>query len=126
MASGVTGLLGKKYQEGDVIYHQGERGDCMYVIQGGQVEVLQRKGDKEFSLGVLSDGDFFGEMGLFEEDVRSTTVRALGDVYIFTLEKASLLRRIHEDPSLAFRIIQKMSHRIRELEETLIGQATVA
>jgi flavin-dependent dehydrogenase len=126
MATGVSGLLGKKYREGDIVYRQGELGDCMYVIQGGQVEVLQRKGDKEFCLGVLGDGDFFGEMAIFEEEVRSATVRALGDVWVFTLEKRSLLQRIHEDPSLAFRIIQKMSHRIRELESALVRQADVA
>ena len=35
-----TGALGKLYADGEVIVRQGEAGDCMYVIQGGQVEVL--------------------------------------------------------------------------------------
>jgi CRP/FNR family transcriptional regulator len=95
----------------------------MYVILDGQVEVLRRKGDKEYCLAVLDSGDFFGEMALFEEQLRSTTVRAVGEVSVYTLERVSLLRRIHEDPSLAFRIIEKMSHRIRELEQALVRKA---
>ncbi len=125
MATGTSGLLGKKYRPGDVIYRQGERGDCLYVIQGGQVEVVQRIGDKEFCLAVLGDGDFFGEMALFEEETRSATVRALSEVWVFTLEKNSLLLRIHEDPSLGFRIIERLSHRVHELETTLVRQANV-
>jgi len=123
MATGATGALGKQVKDGEIIYRQGDRGDCMYVILDGQVEVLQRKGDKEYCLAVLDSGDFFGEMALFEEGLRSTTVRAVGEVSVYTLERVSLLRRIHEDPSLAFRIIEKMSHRIRELEQALVRKA---
>jgi len=123
MATGASGLLGKKYGPGEVVYHQGERGHCMYVVQGGEVEVIQRRGDKEFCLATLRDGDFFGEMALFQEEVRSATVRAVTECHVFTLERESLLRRIHEDPSLAFRIIEKMSRRIQDLEGALMRQA---
>jgi flavin-dependent dehydrogenase len=74
----VTGALGRIFKDGDIIYRQGELGDCMYVIQTGQVEVLQRKGDKEFCLATLGKGDFFGEMALFKEEERPATVRSVG------------------------------------------------
>jgi CRP-like cAMP-binding protein len=83
------------------------------------VEVLLRKGDSDVCVAVLGEGDFFGEMALFDQEVRSATVRARGEVRLLTLEKKSFLRRIHEDPSLAFRIMEKMSHRIRELNGAL-------
>jgi CRP-like cAMP-binding protein len=47
-------------------------------------------------------------------------VRALGDVRVLTIDKKTFLRRVHEDPSLAFRILQKMSYRIRELDTELV------
>ena len=125
MATGVSGLLGKKFKKGEIIYRQGDPGDCMYSIQGGEVELLRRQQDKEFCMTVLRSGDFFGETALFEEGTRSATARAVSDVYVFTLEKNSLLQRIHEDPSLAFRIIERLSHRIQELEAQLLSQATV-
>lgn len=119
-----TKSLGKLYHDGEVIVRQGEMGDSIYVIQSGQVEVIQRKEDKEFGLAVLEEGDFFGEMALFDQEVHSATYYALGDVTVLTLEKRNFLRRIHEDPSLAFKIMQKMSRRIRDLETALIRKGS--
>jgi CRP-like cAMP-binding protein len=110
-----TGALGKVYQEGEVIVRQGEVGDCMYVIQEGQVEVMLEKDGEEVRLAVRGEGEFFGEMAIFEREVRMATVRALGQARVLTIDKKNFLRRIHEDPSLAYRIVQTMSRRIREL-----------
>lgn len=115
-----AGALGKVYRDGEVVVRQGESGDCMYVIQAGQAEVLQEKDGKEVRLAVLGEEDVFGEMALFEREVRSATVRALGDVRVLTVDKKTFLRRIQEDPSLAFRILQKMSHRIRQSNTELV------
>jgi CRP/FNR family transcriptional regulator len=119
-----TGALGKLYRTGEVIVRQGEVGDCMYVIQEGQAEVVREDAGKEMRLAVLGEGDFFGEMTLFDREVRSATVRALGQVRVLTVERKTFLRRIHEDPSLAFRIVEKMSHRIRDLDAQLVGART--
>ena len=111
------GALGKVYQDGEVIIRQGEVGNCMYVIQEGKVEVLIKEDGKEIQLAVRGEGDFIGEMAIFDRDVRSATIRAVGQVRILTIDKMNFLRRIHEDPSLAFRIVETMSHRIRELSK---------
>ena len=107
--------LGKVYKDGEAIVHQGDAGECMYVIQKGQVEVVQESTGKEMRLAVLADGDFFGEMALFEREHRSATVRALGEAQVLTVDKRVFLQRVHEDPGIAYRILQKMSHRIREV-----------
>jgi flavin-dependent dehydrogenase len=109
------GGLGKVYHAGEVIVRQGEVGDCMYVIQSGKVEVVREHEGKEIRLAELGEGDFFGEMALFEKDVRSATVRPLGDVRVLTVDRKMFLRKIHDDPSLAFMIMQRMSRRLREL-----------
>ncbi len=119
-----TGELGRVYHDGEVIIRQGETGDCMYEIQSGEVEVIQEKSGKEICLALLGKGDFFGEMAIFEHDVRSATVRALGEVRALTIDKRTFLRRITEDPSLAFRIVERMSHRIREMNNKLVQLKT--
>jgi CRP-like cAMP-binding protein len=111
--------LGKVYQDGQVLIRQGEVGDCMYVIQKGQVAVLAEKNGGEVQLAVLGEGEIFGEMAVFEREVRSATVRALGEVRALTVDKKNFLRRIQEDPSLAFRLMQTMSRRIRELNNEI-------
>lgn len=113
------GALGKEYAANDVICRQGERGECMYVIQAGRAVVVREEGDTEVIVGELTAGDVFGEMAIFDRQPRSATVRASGEARILTLDKRAFLRQVHEDPSLAFRILQKMSLRIRGLDEEL-------
>ena len=112
-----TGTLGKTYRDGEVIVQQGDSGECMFVVQSGKVEVLrENEAHKPVRLAVLGETDFFGEMAIFDREVRSATVRALGHAQVLTVDRKSFLRRVHEDPSLAFRVLQQLSRRIRELD----------
>jgi CRP-like cAMP-binding protein len=107
--------LGKIYHDGEVIIRQGDEGNCMYVVQEGQVEVLQQLNGKEVQLGIRGEGEYLGEMAIFEREVRSATVRVLGEARVLTIDQKNFLRRIAEDPSLAFRLVQTLSARIRDL-----------
>ena len=106
--------LGHLYEDGEIVIKQGTVGDCFYVIQEGEVEVIDESGENEIVLAVIKEPDFFGEMGLFEKDVRSCTVRAKGDAKILTMDKKSLYQSIQKDPTIAFRLLEKMSNRLRE------------
>ncbi|MHC4859348.1 MAG: cyclic nucleotide-binding domain-containing protein [Planctomycetota bacterium] len=110
-----SSVLGSVYQDGDVIIRHREKGHCRYVVQSGTVEVIREEGSREVVIAELGEGDFFGEMALFEKDVRSATVRAKGEVTILTVDRKTLLGRIQKDPTLAFRLLEKMSSRVREL-----------
>jgi flavin-dependent dehydrogenase len=111
--------LGKNYRAGDVIVRQGEVGDNMYVIQSGQVEVVQSQDGQDIRLAVLKEQDIFGEMALFQKETRSATIRALTNVRLLTVDKRIFLKRVHEDPSFVFAVLQKMSQRIRSLNSEL-------
>ncbi len=102
-----------------MIVSQGEVGDCMYVVQGGAVEVVQSTETGEQHLALLEAGDFFGEMAVFEKEVRSATVRAVGEARVLKVDKKTLLRRVKEDPLLAVNILQTLSQRIRQLNAEL-------
>ena len=99
---------------------QGERGDCMYVIQEGQVEIWNENSDPPTLIRRCGKDEFIGEMAIFERQVRSATVRALGEARVLTLDRKNFLRRINEDPSLAFRVVETMSHRVRELSAEIV------
>jgi CRP/FNR family transcriptional regulator len=120
-----AGALGKVYQDGEVIIRQGEVGDCMYVIQEGQVEVIVEQDGEEVRLAVRGEGDFFGEMAIFDHEVRSATIRASGQVRVLTVDRRNFLRRIQADPSLAFQIVEVMSRRIRELGDQVARLETM-
>lgn len=111
--------LGRRYRD-EVIIKQGDPADGMYVIQSGQVEVLFEKREASIRLAVLEAGDVFGEMALFSKAPRSATVRAFGEAQVVKIDKRGFFARVHEDPTLAFRILQKMADRIRELDEAVM------
>ena len=111
--------LGKKYEKGEVIFRQGDTGNCMFVIQKGEVEALAEADGREVRLRSMGPNEFFGEMALFEKEVRTATIRATKPTRVLTIDKKNLLGGIHEDPSLAFRMVETMSHRIRDLTDRL-------
>lgn len=115
-----AGDLGENFADGEMIISEGEVGNCMFVVQDGQVEVFVGSGDDEIQLNVLEPGAFFGEMAVFDRDVRSASVRALGPARVLTVDKKNLMRRVHEDPALAFRLVETMSRRIRRQTAMII------
>ena len=114
-----SNLLGKSYNVGDVLVRQGEVGDCMFVLQEGEVEVLKTEDGKEAVVDVMKAGEMFGEMAIIEKQVRSATIRAITPVRVLTIDKKTFLRRVHEDPTLALNILKTMSNRIRKLDAEL-------
>ena len=113
------GALGREYADGEVICRQGEIGDRMYVVQSGCADVVCENGGTEIRIAELREGDVFGQMALFDRQPRSATVRANGIARVLTLDKRTFMSRVHEDPSLAYRILQRMSGQIRSLDEEL-------
>lgn len=114
------GGLGKLYADGEVVVRQGEIGNCMFVIQSGSAEVVRESDGSEVSVATLRKGDTFGEMAIFEHEVRSASVRALGEARILTIDKRTFLRRVQEDPTLAFNILKTLCGRIRHLNSEIV------
>jgi CRP/FNR family transcriptional regulator, cyclic AMP receptor protein len=113
------GELGREYPDGEIICRQGEIGNSLYVIQDGQVEVVREESAGETIISDLQSGDIFGEMAIIDRQPRSATVRAKGKARVLTLDKKAFLRRVHEDPSLAFQMLRQMSIRIRSKDQEI-------
>jgi CRP-like cAMP-binding protein len=112
----MTDVLGKTYRPGEIIVRQGDVGDCMYVIQDGDVEVLKEEDGVQTVVDTMHTGDIFGEMAIIDKTVRSSTVRASSLVRIMTIDKKTFVRRVQEDPSLALTVLKVMSQRVRKLD----------
>jgi CRP-like cAMP-binding protein len=91
----------------------------MFVIQTGCAEVVREEGGSEVVIGELAAGDVFGEMAIFDKQPRSATVRSKGSTRVLTLDKRAFLKRVHQDPSLAYQIMKRMSLTIRKLDREL-------
>ena len=59
----------------------------MYVIQEGMAEVVNETDRGEVLIALRGKGQFFDEMAIFEQELRSATVRAMGDARVLTIDK---------------------------------------
>lgn len=91
----------------------------MFVIQEGTVEILVERDGEQVLIAIRGPGDIIGEMAIFEDEVRMASVVAKGTVRILTVDRRNFLRRIHQDPSVAYSIVKGMSSRIRQLTQEL-------
>lgn len=111
--------LGKKLHDGEILFRQGDAADRTYVITSGIVEVFRVADGQEIRLGELDNEDFFGEMATVEDSEWRACVRSKGEAQVMSVDKKFFLRKFQIDPLFAFRILAKMSRRIRTLSEEL-------
>jgi hypothetical protein len=105
----------KRFSAGAVIFSEGDPGCDMFIIQHGQVAISRRIGRQVRQLAVLEKGDFFGEMALLEDyPERSATAKAQTDVEVLQLRGADLELLVRRRPSVALRMMAKLSERLRE------------
>jgi len=82
---GGRGTAQAHYEEGDIVFNEGDAGDSLFMIIAGQVEVLKRFGEEQRVVGMLGPGEYFGEMALLGRDPRSATARALTALDVLVL-----------------------------------------
>ncbi|MBI5892121.1 MAG: cyclic nucleotide-binding domain-containing protein [Deltaproteobacteria bacterium] len=76
------------FSNGDFVFKEGDKGESIYIIAAGTVEVICRDKDgKEIVVDKLGEGDFFGEFGFFSHGIRMASIRAAGNVDILELSK---------------------------------------
>jgi CRP-like cAMP-binding protein len=106
--------------DSQVLFHKGERGDALYVIETGQVRIFtfDEKG-QEITLNILGPGDTFGEMALVDEQPRAASAAAVGPTTLRRLSREDFLAKLHTSPGLVREIIELLSDRVRDLTDYL-------
>jgi len=100
----------------------GERGDEFYIVQAGQVEVVQPdEGGKEVTVSSVGPGGFFGEISLLDGGPRTATVRTTSDCVLLTLGREHFLQFVAKHPSAAVHMLAELGRRHRELLDMLRG-----
>lgn len=99
----------QSFKKGDFIVHQNDSGDGMYFLLEGEVEILvPNKGDKnrtsENLIKTLKEGDFFGEICMFEKQKRTASARAKTDVKLLYLDANQFRKEINESRPNAVKI----------------------
>lgn len=101
----------KKYKAGDVIVEEGSPGSELFIICKGHVHIManmQITQDHQENKGIakLSEGDFFGEIGLFSEELRGASVVAADDCEIAIVDGGVLLDFMDANPAKGYPIMR--------------------
>ncbi len=114
-------LQPKKYAEGQIVIHQGDFGDSLYIISRGEVDVfIRNQEDAESVIGHLKEGDLFGEMALLTGSPRAASVRVFGDAVFLTLLKNDFDEFLATHPRLAVLFSRQLAQRIKNIDSLYI------
>jgi CRP/FNR family cyclic AMP-dependent transcriptional regulator len=112
-----------KYRVKGTIFTQGDPADTLFYVQDGKVKlsVVSQQG-KEAVIAILGTGDFFGEGCLAGQPLRMATASALTACTIMRLDKAEVIRVLHEEPSFSEMFVTHLLSRNIKFEGDLVDQ----
>jgi CRP-like cAMP-binding protein len=112
-----------KYRNNQIIFSQGEPADAVFYVQKGKIKVtvISEQG-KEAVVAILGANDFLGEGCLAGQPRRMATATAMTDSVAVRLEKAAIIRVIHDEPAFSEMFIAHLLARTIRVEEDLVDQ----
>ena len=108
---------GQEYLDGEIICREGERGDSLYLLIDGTVDIVKGHGTpEELRLARLEAVNYFGEMAILDDRPRSATVVVTAEARLLTLSGESFQDLMLQMPEISFEICRSLSSRVRGLE----------
>jgi CRP/FNR family transcriptional regulator, cyclic AMP receptor protein len=112
-----------KYRKDQIVFSQGEPADAVFYLQKGKVKVtVVSEQGKEAVVAILGTDEFFGEGCLAGQPQRMATVAIMTDAVIVRLEKAAIVRVIHQEPAFSEMFIAHLLGRTIRVEADLVDQ----
>jgi phosphoserine phosphatase RsbU/P len=113
-------------QAGDILFHEGDTGEHMYVVVSGELEILMAPDtDNELILNIVHEGEYLGEMSFIMPGGRRTaSVRARGEVVLLSLSRSQFDDLLKRHPQLANAMVSVLSQRLENTNVTTFRDLT--
>jgi CRP/FNR family cyclic AMP-dependent transcriptional regulator len=116
----------RSYPRNAFILRAGEETDALYIVLSGRVKVLIPDAEgHEVILSVMGPHDFFGEMGLLDDQPRSASVETLEPCEMLRISKTGFMNCVRENRDLAMLIIRNLVKRLREADRKIESLALI-
>ncbi len=102
----------RRFSEGEVIFRQGDPGDCAYFIRAGRIQVVDE--DTGEVVKILGQGDYFGEIALVTNQPRTATIRTASPVEAAVVGKENFLNMMRLLPTTEEEILGTVQRRVME------------
>lgn len=112
------------YKKKQLIFSEGNHPLRLYFVEKGKVKTFKSNDDgKELTVGLYSEGDFFGYISLLENSIYKETAEAMEDSEVAIIPREDFESLINENPDVAKRFIRMLASNLSEKEEQLLGLA---
>ena len=110
----------RSLRRGDVLFHEGDEGNELFVVESGRIAIANRSFDgRESVVALMESGDVFGEMSLFDGQGRSAEARALEASRVNAVPFEPLRELFREQPELLWSVVALLARRIRNMDVAL-------
>jgi CRP/FNR family cyclic AMP-dependent transcriptional regulator len=119
-------LQERTFRAGEIVFAMGDRGNSMYIVLSGAVQIFLPVEQSDAPRVVLKDvrtGEYFGELSLFDDKPRSASVEAMTSAVLLELTRGELAEHLGRSKSAALSILSEMAERLRETNSLLSQRA---
>ena len=110
----------RRYRKGSYMFFEKEPGNTLFLIICGLVKIYKSDSSGRIkTLTYLKEGDFFGEMAMLDEEVRSASAQVMQDTHVLVLERANFHKEIMSNPLIALKVMKTLSSRLRVADKQL-------
>jgi len=112
MSSSITK---KSFKAGEALMTEGEQGDCAYIIEQGNVEILINKEGNLVQIGTRGSGSIIGEMAMIDDKPRTATIKALEDCEVMEISRDDFRNRLDDSDPILKMVMHVILTRYRDM-----------
>jgi CRP-like cAMP-binding protein len=114
----------RTFEPGQIVFREGDASDTCYIVRSGRARAVREHPDgRTITLATFGSGDIFGELAMFEDELRSATVEAVQLTSVVAVLGPDMRRLMVEHPQISMRLVIALGRRLRETNERLAKQS---
>ncbi|HEY8304670.1 MAG TPA: Crp/Fnr family transcriptional regulator [Solirubrobacteraceae bacterium] len=114
----------RAFEPGQIVFREGDASDTCYIVRTGRARAVREHPDgRTITLATFGPGDIFGELAMFEDELRSATVEAVQPTEAVAVLGPDMRRLMVEHPEISIRLVVALGRRLRETNDRLAKQS---
>ncbi len=124
LASVAAVVVPRSFAAGEAAFREGDASNSCYLVRSGHARAVREHADgRQITLATFGPGDFFGELAMFDDELRSATVEATEPLEVLAILGNDMRRFMREHADIAVKLAVSLARRLRDANERLARQS---